>query len=169
MGWKYDDGTEVDTVEEGYSLKAEQVWDQLGVRDVDCAAVEFFNCREEPSQHVKESLLKLVWGVREQHRLEFNAVIRDASAMVDNYQEEQVVADQEGAARRLRVWLDSNRQLPEFVSGLQGGLVSAMQRSHPSSLRASVRREGLWDHLDYGYQMGSGVRSVVDTVVSQTD
>ena len=167
LGGKYDDGTEVDTVEEGYSLKAEQVWDQLGVRDVECAAVEFFNCREEPSQHVKESLLKLVWGVREQHRLEFNAVIRDASAMVDNYQEEQVVADQEGAARRLRVWLDSNRQLPEFVSGLQGGLVSAMQRSHPSSLRASVRREGLWDHLDYGYQMGSGVRSVVDTVVSR--
>ena len=167
LGVKYDDGTEVDTVEEGYSLKADQVWMQLGVRDVECAAVEFFNCREEPAQHVKEALLKLVWGVREQHLLELNAVIRDASAMVDNYQEEQVVADQEEAARLLRVWLDSNRQLPEFVLGLQGGLVSAIQRSHPSSLRASVRREGLWDNLHYGYQMGSGVRSVVDAVVSK--
>ena len=167
LGVKYDDGTEVDTVEEGYSLKADQVWMQLGVRDVECAAVEFFNCREEPSQHVNEALLKLVWGVREQHRLELSAVIRDASAMVDNHQEEQVVADQKEAARRLRRWLDSNRQLPEFASRLQGGLVSAIQRSHPSSLRASVRREGLWDNLHYGYQMGSGVRSVIDAVVSR--
>ena len=167
LGVKYDDGTEVETVQEGYSLKADQVWMQLGVRDVECAAVEFFNCREDPLQHVKEALLKLVSGVREQHRNKLEAVIRDTSAMADNYQEEQVVADQEEAARRLKRWLDSNRQLPEFVSTLQGDLVSAIQRSHPSSLRASVRREGLWDNLPYGYQMGSGVRSATDSVVSE--
>ena len=67
LGVKYDDGTEVDTIKEGYSLKAGQVRMQLGVRDVECAAVEFFNCKEESSQEVKEALLKLVWRVRERH------------------------------------------------------------------------------------------------------
>ena len=165
LGVKYDDGTEVDTVEEGYTLKADQVWMQLGVRDVECAAVEFFNCKEESPQHVKEALLKLVLGVREQHRRGLSGVIRDASAMVDTYQEEQVVAEQEEAALLLRGWLDNNRQLPEFVARLQGSLVSAIQRAHPSSLRASVRREGIWDNLSYSYQMGSGVRMVADAVV----
>ena len=164
LGMKYDDGTEVDTIEEGYSLKAEQVRMQLGVRDVACAAVEFFNCKEESPQEVKEALLKLVWRLRERHCRELSDVIRNASAMVDNHQEEQVVAEGQEAARRLKIWLDNNRQLPEVVSRLQSSLVSAIQRAHPSSLRASVRREGIWDNLSYGYQMGSGVRLVADSV-----
>ena len=87
--------------------------------------------------------------------------------MVDNHQEGQVVAEQQEAARRLKIWLDDNRQLPAFVSRLEGSLVSAIQRAHPSSLRASVRREGRWDNLNYGHQMGSGVRAVVEIIVNR--
>ena len=166
LGVKHDDGTEVDTVEEGYALKADQVWMQLRVRNVGCAAVEFFNCREESPERVKEALVQLVWNVREQHCRDLGNMIRDALAMVDNYQEERVVEEQKEASRRLRIWLDNNRQLPEFTSEFQGSLLSAIHRAHPSSVRASVRREGLWDNLDYGYQVGSGVRSVVDKIMT---
>ena len=165
LGVKYDDGTEVETVKEGYSLKEDDVWKQLGGRDVECAAVEFFNCKEESPQHIKDALLKLVRGLRIQHRNELVDVIRDASAMVNNYQEEQVVAEQKEAARPLKVWLDNNRQLPEIPSRLQASLVLAMQKAHPGSLRASVRREGEWNNLDYSHLMGVGVRTVVDAVV----
>ena len=166
LGVKHDDGTEVDTVEEGYALKADQVWMQIGVRGVGCAAVEFFNCREEPPERVKGALVQLVWNVREQHCRYLSNMIRGASAMVDNYREERVVEEQKEASRRLRVWLDNNRQLPDFTSEFEGSLLSAIQRAHPSSVRASVRREGLWDNLDYGYQVGSGVRGVVDEIVN---
>ena len=167
LGVKYDDGIEVDTVEEGYALKKDQVWMQLGVRNVECAAVEFFNCREESPEQVKRALLRLVWNVREQHCRDLSTVIRDASAMVDNYREERVVVEQKEASHRLRVWLDNNRQLPEFASAFEASLVSAIQRAHPSSVRASVRREGLWDNLNYAYHVGFGSREMVDDVVSR--
>ena len=166
LGVKHDDGTEVETVEEGYALKADQVRMQMGVRNVGCAAVEFFNCREESPKRVKEALVQLVWNVRDQHCRDLGNMIRDASAMVDNYREERVVVEQGEASRRLRIWLDNNRQLPEFTSEFEGSLLSAIHRAHPSSVRASARREGLWDNLDYGYQVGSGVRSVVDEIVN---
>ena len=166
LGAKHDDGTEVDTVEEGYAVKADQVSMQLGVRNVKCAAVEFFNCKEESPEKVKEALVGLVRNVRQRHCRDLSNMIRDASAMVENFQEERVVVEQKEASRRLRIWLDNNRQLPEFTSEFEGSLLSAIQRAHPSSVRASARREGLWDNLDYGYQVGSGVRTVVDDIVN---
>ena len=164
-GVKYDDGAEVETVEEGYALKADQVRMQLAVRDVKCAAVEFFNCREETPDRVKEALLKLVWNVRERHCQELTEVVTRTSAMLSNYEEEQVIADNREASRRLVGWLDDNRELPAFDLELEACLISAIQRAHPSSVRASVRREGLWDNLNYNYQMGIGVQAMVDGVV----
>ena len=164
-GVKYDDGAEVETVEEGYALKADQVRMQLAVRDVKCAAVEFFNCREETPDRVKEALLKLVWNVRERHCQKLTEVVTRTSAMLANYEEEQVIADNREASRRLVGWLDDNRELPAFDLELEAGLISAIQRAHPSSVRASVRREGLWDNLNYNYQMGIGVQAMVDGVV----
>ena len=163
---KYDDGTEVDTVEEGCALKEDVVWMQLGVRNVRCAAVEFFNCKDESPDQVKAALIKLVWNVRERHCRELSNVIGDASAMVDNYRVERVVEVQREASRRLKVWLANNCMLPELTLPLEASLVSAIQTAHPSSVRASVRREGLWDNLNYNYQMGFGVQEMVDSVVS---
>ena len=140
---------------------------QLGVRNVECATVEFFNCREESPEQVKGALLELVWNVRERHCQELKNVIRNALAALDNYQEGQVVVEQGDASRHLRVWLENNNQLPEFNSVLEASLVSAIQRAHPSSLRASVRREGIWDNLNYAHQVGSGVRAMVDDIVSE--
>ena len=164
-GVKYDDGTEVDTVEEGYALKADQVWMQLGVRNVECAAVEFFNCREETPDRVKEALLKLVWNVRERHCQELREVVTRTSAMLENYEEEQVIAENREMSRRLVIWLNNNRELPEFDLELEANLISAIQRAHPSSVRASVRREGLWANLNYNYQLGIGVQAMVNVVV----
>ena len=166
LGVKYDDGTEVDTVREGCALKADQVWMQLGVRNVSCASVEFFNCKDETPDRVKKSLLKLVWTVREQHCRELRDVIRDASAMVDNYKDERVAEVRREASRILKIWLDSNRELPDFAQPMEGSLLSAIQTAHPSSVRASVRREGLWDNLNYNHQVGFGVWDMVNDVVS---
>ena len=165
-GVKYDDGTEVETVAEGYELKADQVWMQLGVRNVECAAVEFFNSREESPDHVKGALLKLVRNLRDRHCQELREVVRGTSTMLDNYEEQQVIAEHKEASRLLLGWLGNNRELPEFDSALEAGLLSAIQRAHPSSVRASVRREGLWDNLNYSYQIGSGVRAMVDVVAN---
>ena len=164
---KYDDGTEVDTVEEGYSLKEDEIWKQLGGTGFECAAVEFFDCKDEFPQRVQGALINLVWGLREQRHRKLVNVIGYASVMVDNYQEEQVVTEQREAARLLKVWLDDNRQLDKFLIGFRGRLAEAIRKAHPSTLRASVRREGEWDNLKYSYLLGVGVRSMVDAVVSK--
>ena len=167
LGAKHDDTIEVDTVEEGYAVKADQVWMQLGVRNVKCAAVEFFNCKEESPEQVERGSCRA--GVECSPTALPRSQQHDqgpATAMVDNYREERVVAEQKEASHSLRTWLDNNRQLPEFTSELEGSLLSAIQRTHPSSVRASARREGLWDNLDYGYQVGSGVEAVVDDIVN---
>ena len=61
--------------------------------------------------------------------------------MVDNYKDERVAEVRKEVSRRLKIWLDSNRILPDFAQPLEGSLLSAIQTAHPQ-LRACQRAEG---------------------------
>ena len=161
------DGSEVESVEEGYALKREQAEDHLNAREIPFHSVEFFNCREETPDRIRGVLLDVVNGLRDRRRCEVTELVVEATAMLNNFEQEQVWAVQEEAAHGLKVWLDNNENLPELRPAWENGLLEAITSTHPATVRASVRRQGTWSNLEFAYHLGDGVRSMVGEVVRE--
>ena len=162
---KYDEGFNAETVDEGYELKGEQVemrLDALNVSDVTCT---FFNAFEDEPECLSDFLFKLVRGLRQRHCENLKEAIKGANDLVQNFEGEQVREIQQQATNRLIVWLQNNQQIGPFSKHMKESLLSAISKVHPSSLRASVRRQGEWYNLDYSHQLGYGARAVATSVV----
>lgn len=161
------DGTEVESVENGYALKRAQVLSALERRETPCAAVEFFNSQDENPESVKGMILKLLEDVRKHNRAELERVVADVESMLANYGEARVRQIQEDAAKHLLSWLDTYENLVRSDVNLENSLEPALRRSHHSTVRASVRRQGRWDNLDYRFHLGSGASAMVNEVLGE--
>ena len=155
---KDDLGDLADTVADGYDLKREQAETQLDKKRISYAKVEFFNAHEDNPQLLTDFLLGMVNGLRDKHRETLAVVIKGASDLVQNYEQEQTSVVQQQAAHHLTTWLDNNGELGTSTRGLGDALLEAIKDAHPSSLRASVNRQGEWHNLDYPHQLASGAR-----------
>lgn len=111
-------------------------------------------------------MVELVNRLRERHSARLAEAIKGANAAVQNFEKEQESEILREAARRLSIWLQNNKQIRFPSRKLQDSLLEVMQRANPSSLRASVNRQGEWRNFDYPYQLGSGARSVAFRAVS---
>ena len=151
----------VESVEEGYDLKREQAEARLKTQNLPGAAIEFFNAREDDPQHIADFLLQQVERIREKQRDRLNEVITGAIELVANVDEEQAQEINRQVARRIWLWLDDNREIGELEGRLEGSLTSAILGAHPSSVNASIRREGNWHHPDHSHQLRHGTRVMV--------
>lgn len=156
---KADTGFSAETVDDGYDLKGDQVEMRLEALVPD-VRVEFFNALEDEPERLSVFLLELINGLRKRHCENLKKAIEGANDLVQNSEKAQVQEIQQQAAKRLIVWLENNQQIGSFSKHLQDSLLSAISRAHSSSLRASVRRQGEWDNLDYSHQLGYGARAV---------
>ena len=164
---KNDQGEAAVTIEDGYELKGEQAEMTLKGLSVPDVPVEFFNAREDVPEGVRDFLLGLVRDLRKVHCEHLSEVIDGANTQVQNFEEEQVLEVQRLAARRIMVWIQNNWQIDPSFLYLQDSLIRAVEAAHPSSLRASVRRQGEWDNLDYSTQLGFGARRMAAHAVGR--
>ncbi len=163
---KDDDGFAANTVEDGYDLKHEQAETRLHGISAPDVSIEFFNAFGDAVHSLCDLLLGQVNRLRKQHRIDLQEAIDDAIALIDNFEQEQVLAVQEDAARRLKIWLQNNSDLDLLsLHGPKQSLLSAIDDAHASSVRASVRRQGEWDNLDYPHELGTGARRVAANAV----
>lgn len=162
---KDDTGIAAESVETGYELKgddAQITLQSIGFSDL---RVEFFNAKEDSPDGFREVLRELVRGLRGHHQSELQSVINDAHSLFENFQGEEQLEVMRMAAEHIRSWLDSNRFLePSKLGSPERRLLRAIQREHPSTVRASVRREGEWVHFEYPYYLRIGVRSAARDV-----
>ena len=164
---KDDLGDLADTVADGYDLKRDQAEMQLKRAGVNCATVEFFNAREDNPQRLTNFLLGMVNGLRDNHRATLDVVIKGASDLVLNYEQEQTPVVQKQAARHLTTWLGDNTELDVSPSSLGNTLLRAIDEVHPSSLRASINRQGEWPNLDYPHQLAYGARFMASQAIGR--
>ena len=155
---KTDQGEPAEDAEDGYDLKGEQVTMILSSRSLPSSGLEFFNVREDDLQRLNGFLLARVQHLREMHTRRLNEVVAEANALVENFEKEQKSDVLREAAHRLWIWIDGNRELQPSDLPLERSLVSAIGEVHASSVRASVRRLGEWDRLNYSHQVGFGAR-----------
>ena len=163
---KDDDGLAVESVRDGYDLKREQAESTMQSVGFPNLRVEFFNALRDDSAAFRALLLDLINDLRRHHGRQLNEMIKDAHSLVRNFEKEQTMEVQRQAARRMQVWLETNRELDfDLLYPPERSLMNAIGGAHPSSLRASVRREGEWYNLDYSHQLSYGSRLAAARVV----
>ena len=162
---KDEEGFVAESVEEGYELKHDEAQAALHSMGLPDLRVEFFDAMTDSPDNFRRLLVDLTRSLMRQHRPELQGVANDARSVVGNFEQEQVLEVQRTAARHLKTWIENNRTL-DFSSLVrpERSLISAMNGAHPSSVRASVRREGEWYNLDYPHQLSYGARRTAQRV-----
>ena len=155
---KTDAGDLAEDTEDGYALKGEQASMTLETQNFPTAGIEFFNVREDEVQRLNDFLLRLVRELRELHLARLSDVISEATGVVQNSEKEQSSATMKEVSRRLKVWLENHKDVSHSELPLERHVLRAITTAHPSSVRASVRREGEWYNLNFSHQLGYGAR-----------
>lgn len=155
---KDESGIHVETVEEGYELKGEQIamsLQPLGLRDY---PVGFFNAHQDDSGLVRGFLCDRIDKTRELFRGKLQEIISNAHILLLNHEKEQAQEVIRHAATMLRSWAKQNAMPRALAAHVQDSLMAQLSSAYASTIRAAVRREGEWFNLSYSHHLGFGAR-----------
>jgi len=158
MAVKDESGLRVDSVEDGYSLKEEQVAMSLQPLKLDDLAIGFFNAYQDDPQRMRTFLKDRLERMRKTFRARMHDVTRNAQTVLQNHEREQVQAVMRQAASTLRTWANQNAKPQMLNVRVQDSLMGQISRAYASTVRATVRREGDWHNLNYPHHLGYGAR-----------
>lgn len=150
--------TPVETADEGYDLKAEQValaLEPLGLQNL---AVGFYNANEDPAVRAQEFLVGCLHRARDTFRTRLQQVTNGAHVLLKNHGEERIRAVLLDAGDTLRTWASMNANVPPVQAHVQESLMAQIQVAYASTVRAAIRREGEWTQLSYSHHIGYGAR-----------
>ncbi|MER2514386.1 MAG: helix-turn-helix transcriptional regulator [Nitrosomonas ureae] len=164
---KDESGQHVESAEEGYELKAEQVeiaLEPLGLKEL---PVYFFNAFQDDVEQLRKFLDQRLTAVRNSFRLELNETINDSQRLLENYEQEQVQEVIRSAGKRVESWIKQHEKLPAPNTHVQDDLINAMKQAHASTIRATIARKGKWSNLDYYYHLGYGSRLLANRLLQK--
>jgi transcriptional regulator with XRE-family HTH domain len=164
---KDETGALVQTVEEGYELKGEQV--QMALEPLRLRpTVEFFNSFGDDPERLRARIIDCIQKIRQNFRTHLHEVSSDAQAVIANHEKEQVQEVLRNAARMMNTWIEQHRALPPLAGHVQDSLMSQLRIAYPSTIHASIRREGEWINLSYGYHLGYGARRLAAVAIESS-
>jgi transcriptional regulator with XRE-family HTH domain len=157
-----DDATSepVESDEEGYELKAEQVALALEPLGLENLGVRFFNASTDPAEYAQSFLLERIRQSRESFRLRLRSATEGAQTLLQNHGEELIQAVLRQAGETLKTWARQNAEVPVVQAHVQESLIAQIQVAYASTVRAAVRREGEWSQLSYSHHIGYGARRI---------
>jgi transcriptional regulator with XRE-family HTH domain len=155
---KDESGMRVESTEEGYELKAEQIamaLEPLGLRNL---PVEFFNSFQDEPARLRIFLAERLSRIRQGFRDRISEITADALSLLANHEQAQAQEVLRAAANMLKSWASRNATVPKLVGHVQDSLMQQISQVYASTLRAAVRREGEWHNLSYTHHLGYGAR-----------
>ena len=157
---KDESGTRVESAEDGYQLKAEQVAMNLQQIGLESLAAHFFNAYEDDPEDLRKFLKSRLEVTRESFRKRLAAICDSAHLLLANVDKEQAQAVLRQAANMLDAWIKGHQQVPQGRAHIQDSLLGEMGNVYASTVRAAVRREGEWHNLNYPHHLGYGARRI---------
>ncbi|AQV92658.1 XRE family transcriptional regulator [Cupriavidus necator] len=157
---KDDAGDRVETVEEGYELKGDQVATALEPLGLAELPVGFFNAREDAPSELQEFVATQLQRVREDFSTRLAQATAKVHEVIQNREQEQTQAIIREAAAQLKNWLTQNTDCPPLKRQIHASLINELAKAHASTIHAAVRRGGDWPNLNYSHQLGHGARAL---------
>lgn len=156
-----DNGFPVQSAEEGYEVKGEEVQLKLQPMGLDHLPVLFFNAAEDAPEQLRNFIRARITAVQEWQRNGLREIIAGAKSMLENYEKDQAREAMAAAARRLTIWLDNNEAIPAKTKRhVHDSLVAAVGAAHPRTVYAAIVRDGDWWNLNYAHQLSHGARRI---------
>lgn len=155
-----DDATSapVESVEDGYELKGDQISLALEPLGLQSLGVGFYNANEDPAVAAQVFLRERLTQVRAAFRNRIGEAMGGAQTLLRNHGEERVRAVLRDASETLQTWAGQNATVPTVQGHVQESLMAQIQLAYASTVRAAVRREGEWPQLSYSHHIGYGAR-----------
>lgn len=155
-----DDATSapVESAEEGYELKGEQIALALEPLGLQTLGVAFYNANEDSAAAAQDYLLERLTRTRAAFRTRIREASAGAQALLRNHGEARVLAVLRDAGETLHTWAAQNSAVPVVQGHVQESLMAQIQVAYASTVRAAVRREGEWPALSYSHHIGYGAR-----------
>lgn len=161
-----DNGYRVQSAEEGYEVKGEEVQLALHRSGLTSLPLAFFNAAEDEPEVLRSFILGRIEAVRESQRETLREIIEGATALLANYEKDQAREIMQAAARSLQTWIDNNAKLPTSTKRhVHDSLVSTIAAAHPRTVYAAIVRDGDWWNLNYAHQLSHGARRIATTLV----
>ncbi len=156
-----DNGLQVQSAEEGYEVKGEEVQLKLQPLGLQKLPIMFFNAADDAPEILQNFIRVRISAVQEAHRSGLREVIHGAKSMLENYEQDQAREAQAAAARRLTIWLENNAEVTaQHNRHVQESLISAVESAHPRTIHAAIARDGDWWNLNYAHQLSHGARRI---------
>jgi transcriptional regulator with XRE-family HTH domain len=155
---KDESGVTVDSADDGYQLKAEQVSMNLQQLGLESLATHFFNAYEDDPNRLRIFLKSRLEHARAAFRASLSAICESARLLLVNVEKEQTQAVLRQTALMLDAWTSQHQTVPQRVAHVQDSLLGEMGNVYASTVRAAVRREGEWHNLNYPHHLGYGAR-----------
>ena len=150
--------TPVESADEGYELKGEQIALALEPLGLQALGVGFYNANEDSAALAQNFLVERLARARASFRNRIEEATVGARALLRNHGEERIRAVLRDASESLRTWATMNKTVPPVHAHVQESLVAQIQVAYASTVRATVRREGEWTQLSYSHHIGYGAR-----------
>lgn len=165
---KDESGERVESVEDGYGLKAEQICLSLQPLRLENMAVEFFDARQDSPERLRTFLVARLDAVRAIARHRLIDITESARSVLANHEREQVQEVVRQAGSMLRGWTGQNTGLRPLNERVQDSLMQQIALAYASTIRATVRREGEWANLSYSHHLGFGARRLAVLSLGQS-
>jgi transcriptional regulator with XRE-family HTH domain len=164
---KDESGLRVESAEEGYELKAEQIevaFGPLGLRQL---PVYFFNAFEDDVAQLRDFINRRIAAVRDSFREKLTETTGDIERLLTNYEQEQVQEVIRSAGKRLESWINQHEKLPNSRVRIEDDLLTTMNWAYAATVRASISRKGRWANLDYCHHLSYGSRLYASSLLKK--
>lgn len=156
MAMKDDAGNPVETAEEGYEIKQEQVSMKLPALAAGEAPIHFSNISADDPADVSAALLNQILRLRAAKAQQIASLANAVQDLIANEEREHAQLALKHVTRQLNLFATNHPHVPGRVGRIHQTLLKAVGLANARAVWASTRRSGTWGNLDVYYNLGIG-------------
>ncbi|BAZ31659.1 hypothetical protein NIES4074_41320 [Cylindrospermum sp. NIES-4074] len=166
-----DTGDPVDSKDEAYSLKCQEVkkslkplLKEINVKDI---PILFFNAQpgEDNPSDFNRMLIEKLDKLRYTYVERLSSSVDAITILIRNQKEKNAQEAYKKVSKSLEIFLNDYSQKSLYFGNIhQKLLIPEMRKTHSGTLRATIRRNGTLDKFDVYFLLGNGSKSVAWTV-----